>query len=563
MHRTGCPPVNADHLYTFKQHMDNFPHPCPTVANSIAGGTFPTPSPPQPISQNLHGWADVNPQNQASVQAIFNHFSQEDQQHAYNHFFQKLHRAPKVLEFSRFLLIYEGNDLTDTSHKTLGQLYLENEEFRETLNRHLRSIGLLEQMLSSKDVMIQVLGQSSTANIRKINDLQTQKLNLQRILCKVQQDKAQLQLDHNSLQQEHTQCLTELEDERKDKQVSQHRCQQLQTDNQALQNEITRQTETITDMQTKKGQLSSFVFMQMSLEMDGFQPGCDVEAMLELQMSEVEMLTSMFPNKSEFSLDDPTAPQNIKSFLSGQIKYEYLHQRLGFSLRVHPEGTQLSVELVCTFPHEYPQAAPNVFTRCPSMSKENHRKLNEDMHEFIQNLDRGEICMYSVIEWIQDNIDNYVQSSQESDSTPDKEVQYDTVLSRLWIYSHHIFSKFKRRDILDWAEELKLTGFSLPGKPGVICAEGYSRNVEDYWHRLRGMNWKRIVIREKEEEDIGEDDIDKHRKFSKFEEKVFGVRGGKGREYHMDFGQLHSYLEEHQSGHIFSIYFGVDGKNNL
>lgn len=196
------------------------------------------------------------------------------------------------------------------------------------------------------------------------------------------------------------------------------------------------------------------------------------------------------------------------------------------------------------------------------MSKENHRKLNEDLHEFMQSLDRGEICMYSVIEWIQDNIDNYVQALKESDSVPVTEVQYDTVLSRLWIYSHHIYSKFKRRDILDWADELKLTGFSLPGKPGVICVEGYSRNVEDYWHRLRGMNWKRIVIREKEEVDIGDDDIVKHRKFSNFEEKVFNVRGGKGREYHMDFGQLHSYLEEHQSGHIFSIYFGVDGKTN-
>lgn len=222
----------------------------------------------------------------------------------------------------------------------------------------------------------------------------------------------------------------------------------------------------------------------------------------------------------------------------------------------------MSVELVCTFPHEYPQAAPNVFTRCLDMSKENHRKLNEDLHEFIQSLDRGEICMFSVIEWIQSNIDNYVQPVEVDDSTSEKEVQYDTILSRLWIYSHHIFSKFKRRDIIDWAEELKLTGFSLPGKPGVICVEGYSRNVDDYWHRLHGMNWKRIVIKEKEETDIGDDDIDKHRKFSNFEEKVFNVRGGKGREYHMDFGQLHSYLEEHQSGHLFSIYFGVDGKSS-
>ncbi|XP_062577518.1 paramyosin-like isoform X2 [Saccostrea cucullata] len=244
INRTGCPPVNADHLYALKQYFDRFPHPCPTIEGSIAGGTIPTPHPPQPVTQNLQGWGNVNPQDLDNIQNHFNHYSQEDQQLAYNHFFQKLHRAPSVLEFSRFLQIYEG------------QLYLENEEFRETLRSHLRSIELLEQMMSSKNVMIEVLGQSSTENGRKIHDLQTQKDNLQRILCTVQQDKAQLQLDHNALKQEYTQCLAELEDERKDKQVSQHMCQQLQTDKQALQhqntqlqNTITTQTGTITDMQ--------------------------------------------------------------------------------------------------------------------------------------------------------------------------------------------------------------------------------------------------------------------------------------------------------------------------
>lgn len=81
----------------------------------------------------------------------------------------------------------------------------------------------------------------------------------------------------------------------------------------------------------------------MSLEPDdeSDSPSCDVAAMLELQVSEVEMLTSMFPDKTEFSLDDPTAVKNIQSFLDGHIKYEYLHKRIGFSLRVNPEGSQV------------------------------------------------------------------------------------------------------------------------------------------------------------------------------------------------------------------------------
>lgn len=196
------------------------------------------------------------------------------------------------------------------------------------------------------------------------------------------------------------------------------------------------------------------------------------------------------------------------------------------------------------------------------MSRAIHTKLNEDLQNYIVGIERGEICLYSIIEWIQENIHMYVLEDENYDMSAKSKVEEDSIFTRLWIYSHHIYSKFKRRDIIDWAEELKLTGFSLPGKPGVICVEGYSRSVDEYWHRLRRLNWKRLIIKEKEENDIIEDTLAEHRKFKNFEEKAFDARGGKGREYHMDLGMLYDYLEKHQSAHIFQMYFGVEGKTS-
>ena len=57
------------------------------------------------------------------------------------------------------------------------------------------------------------------------------------------------------------------------------------------------------------------------------------------------------------------------------------------------------------------------------------------------------------------------------------------IFSRFWIFSHHIYSKTKRKCILEWSKEMNLKGFSLPGKPGVICAEGLQENCEEYWRR--------------------------------------------------------------------------------
>ncbi|KAL5011849.1 hypothetical protein ScPMuIL_010400 [Solemya velum] len=284
----------------------------------------------------------------------------------------------------------------------------------------------------------------------------------------------------------------------------------------------------------------------------------DLHETLALQLAEVEMLGSMYPADNEFVLDDPCAVRMIQSYLNGQIKEEYLESRIGFTLRLFQEKAEKHVEMVCRLQHDYPVTAPVVFVRSSQLCRENHHKMNEDMNAFMQGLEKGEMYMLSVIQWLQDNLEQYLTAEKTVDKVEDKNM--DTTLNRIWIYSHHLFSKIKRKDILDWADELNITGFSMPGKPGIICAEGFSTDVDEFWFRIRRMTWKRIALREKEEIEIGTDDIKNIRKFSNFEEKVFDVRCGKGREYHMDLGKFCEFLDSNGCRHLFNIFFGVDGK---
>ena len=53
----------------------------------------------------------------------------------------------------------------------------------------------------------------------------------------------------------------------------------------------------------------------------------------------------------------------------------------------------------------------------------------------------------------------------------------------------------KRRNILEWAKDLDLNGFSKPGKPGVICVEGHQSNVQAYLTKLKSINWQRLMVR--------------------------------------------------------------------
>ncbi|KAK6168476.1 hypothetical protein SNE40_021000 [Patella caerulea] len=285
----------------------------------------------------------------------------------------------------------------------------------------------------------------------------------------------------------------------------------------------------------------------------------NIKEMLNLQVAEVEMLKSMYPQKGEFVLDDEYAVREIQAFVDGDLDCEP-ENRIGFTVNI--VTNMQPVEFVVHLPHEYPSCQPELFLRTQDLSRTNSRKLSDDLIEYMQSLDKGEICIGSLIQWLQENVNEYV-SEIPVEKSRTKTIQQDNVFSRMWIYSHHIYSKFKRRDIIDWAQELKMTGFSMPGKPGIICVEGYSSLVEEFWYRIRRMNWKKLAVKEKEDYKIdNENDFKKYKKFPNFEEIAFEVQGSKAREYHMNLGLFYEYLVKHDAKYIFSLYFGVEGKSN-
>lgn len=289
---------------------------------------------------------------------------------------------------------------------------------------------------------------------------------------------------------------------------------------------------------------------------------------LRLQLSEVEMLRSMYPEEDELKVDDEVLI-DIQEFCSG--KTEEKPNGLNFSLSIYLDcesESYLAIDLSCYFPQDYPNIKPEFFARSQSLNRDFQKELNDDLISYISALDSGELCTLPAIQWIQENGDQYVAKSRTERSTSETEnnSQYSelkskkgTIFLRMWLYMHHIYSKTKRKDILQWASDYNLTGFCLPGKPGVVCLEGDEYNVEEYFSRLRRLNWKKITCRHRER---GTEDksVNDQRKFTGFVELFFEVHGT--RENHMDMGQFLHYLEEHDLGYIFQILFGIEGKSN-
>jgi hypothetical protein len=68
---------------------------------------------------------------------------------------------------------------------------------------------------------------------------------------------------------------------------------------------------------------------------------------------------------------------------------------------------------------------------------------------------------------------------------------------RRWIVSHHLKNPTKRGNIVAWASELGLGGYSKPGHPGVVVVEGEAAACDEFysWVRTRTGNWKNLALR--------------------------------------------------------------------
>ncbi|KAJ8911836.1 hypothetical protein NQ315_012566 [Exocentrus adspersus] len=182
---------------------------------------------------------------------------------------------------------------------------------------------------------------------------------------------------------------------------------------------------------------------------------------LQTQLSELESLQSVFYNPGEIRVEDMCTLSDIKNFVNGHSTY--LPQYLDLTVNLLIEN--LKFELCVTLSHEYPYSSPEIFVRNHKLNRSQHVKLNKDLCDHVAGLERGEPCIFNAVSWLQDNAQGYVEVEEEPASLQDE--KNDRYI-RYWIYSHHIYSKTKRREIVDLANLLHINGFCMPGKLGLM-----------------------------------------------------------------------------------------------
>ncbi|KZC08873.1 RWD domain-containing protein 2A [Dufourea novaeangliae] len=255
---------------------------------------------------------------------------------------------------------------------------------------------------------------------------------------------------------------------------------------------------------------------------------------LTAQICELEALQSVYPK--ELRIGDHGVLADINEFIKNPS--EELPQKLEYSIELSlNNGT---IELLVGLSASYPTEKPEVYATSSSLNRTQQLLMNQALSGVVEGQQAGEPCIYTLLSWLQDNGDDYIEVSianQEKQLTnrSKNEDRRSTIFTRYWIHSHHIYS------------------FTLTGKPGIICIEGAYEDCEFYWQKVKSMNWHKIIIRLLEKEDC--QDIDSMRKFSNFQEIAFPSS-----ERHNDLGQLLKYLTDLNLQYAFKELFGLEGK---
>ena len=123
------------------------------------------------------------------------------------------------------------------------------------------------------------------------------------------------------------------------------------------------------------------------------------------------------------------------------------------------------------YPYNYPAAVgPNVYVRFLNqyLTRQHQSVLNKTLSTWIKGLSKGEACVLQVFSWIEQNTTSYVSSIRPQQLSEEDAENYpsESEFERLWIHSHHIYSKQKREIVMALAKNLELSGFMLIGKPG-------------------------------------------------------------------------------------------------
>lgn len=223
--------------------------------------------------------------------------------------------------------------------------------------------------------------------------------------------------------------------------------------------------------------------------------------LLEFQIGQIDLLMAMYPE--EVLLDDharstlDTLRASIDNGGSGDFgAAPTISAVLELAITADDApSSQIRLDLTVPFTCEASQAPdepPDVKVRVQQPSWLN-RAATAQLQDAVSE---GEDLL-STIEHIIHAATQAREHSFQSQVPSNASTLESGPLVRVWFYFPSISTRSKRDDFIKFAPAYNLTGFLFAGKPGLLCVEGDSQNIDEYMRFIKTESWGDIPAHHK------------------------------------------------------------------
>ncbi|KAJ5174405.1 uncharacterized protein N7482_000282 [Penicillium canariense] len=254
---------------------------------------------------------------------------------------------------------------------------------------------------------------------------------------------------------------------------------------------------------------------------------------IESQLSTIDLIMAMFPSPGELEIPDFTMqcierlrdwcqePTSTPSMMPSSIS---LTVCLPIANGDKTIPVNISVPLQSEGPESIDQAPPLGYSlRQPDwMSKAEVAQLAASMPKD---------DALEAFEYIQAESARFLETKQSqavASAGTDAHTSSRGPIVRVWFYFPSLSTRKKRDDMVNHAPGYSLTGFVLAGKPGVLCLEGASPDIDAYMSFIKTHSWGDIPSHQKKVSERFRETEGIKRVFARMEEITdsLGERGG-------------------------------------
>jgi hypothetical protein len=219
--------------------------------------------------------------------------------------------------------------------------------------------------------------------------------------------------------------------------------------------------------------------------------------LIELQIGQIQLLQAMYPE--DITVDDDA--QRMMDTLVTEDEPAFVERlSVPIFLWVHIPAdtpTPRRLELSLDFPFFYegdqePQDPPKVRVRIIQPPWLNRAVTNQVMAGLPEDED-----LLGTIEHIKEATAQQLVQAVNNANSNTASISATGPLVRVWFYFPSISTRSKRDDFIIHAPTYALTGFLYAGKPGLLCVEGTSTNIDAYMKYIKTESWGDIPAHHK------------------------------------------------------------------